>query len=278
MKVFLILFISMVISSAQAQSGYHTDYKVQYELTYKLDSTNLNRSATEILYLFTGSGQSVYMNHNVAHEEEIEEHLNMQQQSKGYGDWNEAGGRYTDFERVSYKNLGENSAINIAEIMDKNYGYQEPNLPLKWEVGEEMQSFSSYTVQAATTSFAGRDYVAWFTMEVPILDGPYLFSGLPGLIVELYDTEKHYHFKMLSIEKLKETKVWRLPKYHTVTREEFMDLEKKGEMAEENEFLRGVREGWAMMTDDAGNVLSESEIRRHRQKEMEMRNNPIELE
>ena len=278
MRTFPFVFIFMVISAVHAQSEYHTDYKIQYELTYHLDSTNLDSSSKETLYLFSGSGQSVYMNHNIAHEEDIEERMRMQQQIQGYGDWNEAGGRNTNFDKIYYKNLVDASVLTVAEIMDKNYGYQEPNIPLVWVVGEEIQSFSGYTVQSATTSFAGRDYVAWFTTEVPILDGPYLFSGLPGLIVELYDTEQHYHFKMLSIEKLEETKIWTVPKYKTVTRSESRELEKKGKLAEVNEFLRGVREGWAMMTDNAGNVMSESEIRRNLLKQKESENNPIELE
>src|SRR5690625_6840867 len=64
-----------------------------------------------------------------------------------------------------------------------------------------------YMALKATTIFGGRHYVAWFTLEVPILDGPYVFSGLPGLILELYDTEEDYHFNLASIQPLKENYV-----------------------------------------------------------------------
>jgi len=273
----LILFLTSPLICV-AQEVYTTDYEVQYELTYHLDSTNLKSSATETLYLFTGSDQSVFMNHNTAHAEEIEVNLERLQRTTGVRDWEAAGARNSIFDKLFYKNMGNEFVWTIEKILDKKYGYQEPAIPLEWEVGEEIQSFSGYTVQPATTSFAGRNYVAWFTMEVPILDGPYLFSGLPGLIVELYDTEKHYHFKMLSIEKLKETKTWKLPKYAKVTREDFIELKKKEVEAETVELLHDVSSGRTKIGKAGGGIMSESEVRRSIKKKKESKNNPIELE
>lgn len=45
--------------------------------------------------------------------------------------------------------------------------------------------------------------LAWFTHEIPISDGPYKFNGLPGLILEISDTENHYNFTLKGVEKLK---------------------------------------------------------------------------
>ena len=38
---------------------------------------------------------------------------------------------------------------------------------------EDSKEFMNYTVHKATTTYAGRDYEAWFT-EIPINDGPYI--------------------------------------------------------------------------------------------------------
>src|SRR5699024_10984101 len=59
-----------------------------------------------------------------------------------------------------------------------------------------------YIAHKATTSFGGRSFEAWFTPEIPIVDGPYVFGGLPGLIIELYDTNRDYHFNLASIQPL----------------------------------------------------------------------------
>ncbi|TDE16824.1 GLPGLI family protein [Dyadobacter psychrotolerans] len=68
---------------------------------------------------------------------------------------------------------------------------------LKWEIGTETDSISGYACTKATTFLGGRHYVAWFTSEIPITDGPYLFWGLPGLIVKISYTKNHYDFTLV---------------------------------------------------------------------------------
>src|SRR5699024_165712 len=72
-----------------------------------------------------------------------------------------------------------------------------------WEMMDSTKTIGKREAHKATVHFGGRDWVAWFTFGVPIQDGPYVFSGLPGLILELYDTKNDYHFNVISIEKLK---------------------------------------------------------------------------
>ena len=43
--------------------------------------------------------------------------------------------------------------------------------------------------------------MAWFTSEIPISEGPWKFHGLPGLIVKLHDTKRHYEFELVSFKK-----------------------------------------------------------------------------
>lgn len=40
----------------------------------------------------------------------------------------------------------------------------------------------------------GRQWIAWFTNEIPFQDGPFKFYGLPGLIVKLEDSEDYHKF------------------------------------------------------------------------------------
>ena len=55
-------------------------------------------------------------------------------------------------------------------------------------------------VQKASCDFGGRRWEAWFTPEIPYSEGPYKFCGLPGLILNIADTDGHYVFELLSIE------------------------------------------------------------------------------
>ena len=78
----------------------------------------------------------------------------------------------------------------------------EKNRP-KWILANEEKKIGNYLCQKAETNYKGRNWIAWFTKEVPISEGPYKFSGLPGLIVEIYDEEKNHEFSLLEVKKNK---------------------------------------------------------------------------
>ncbi|AZQ64013.1 GLPGLI family protein [Flammeovirga pectinis] len=94
----------------------------------------------------------------------------------------------------------------ILEFNDRlfgvNYTYQEKiEDVMKWKLHSDKKIIANYRCQKATVGYAGREYEAWFTMDIPISEGPYKFTGLPGLIVELYDLKKDYHFKLTYFKK-----------------------------------------------------------------------------
>lgn len=97
---------------------------------------------------------------------------------------------------VFYKNFRNNKLI--FRLVNKNNPIivSEPQIPkLKWSLQqEETKIIGKFICQKATTSFRGRDYEAWYTLEIPISNGPWKFQGLPGLILEIYTTDKDRSF------------------------------------------------------------------------------------
>lgn len=277
-NIYLVLFCALPIVSF-AQEVYPTEYEIQYSLEYSIFGDNLDTKQTEVLYLFSSPQTSVFMNHNTAKKEEINKNIERMLQS-GSIDMNKAGQRTSDFPLEIYKNLHEGKTIVKNTLAEKNYIYQESQVPLDWNISSESKDYSGYSVQKATTSFAGRDYEAWFTMEIPLPDGPYVFSGLPGLIVELYDTQKHYHFSLLSIEKLEEPKVWELGKVEEVSKEEYRVVRAKvlENRKSSNPFLNQGSDAVIEIRGADGREISQAEFLRSRRKSRESKNNPIELE
>ncbi|QTE21422.1 GLPGLI family protein [Polaribacter cellanae] len=107
-------------------------------------------------------------------------------------------------EEVSYiieKRISENSYTYYNKYAFEKYQYKD-NLPeLKWQITKESKNILGYKCFLAKTSFSGRNYNAWFSYDIPLSDGPYKFTGLPGLILEIYDTEKVFKFLLIGIEK-----------------------------------------------------------------------------
>ncbi|MDO5395786.1 MAG: GLPGLI family protein [Bacteroidales bacterium] len=80
------------------------------------------------------------------------------------------------------------------------YSDSMPNI--EWEfLPDDNTSILGYECSKATTEFAGRQYTAWFTTEIPLPFGPYKFGGLPGLILKIADSEHQFIWEAMGFER-----------------------------------------------------------------------------
>jgi len=61
---------------------------------------------------------------------------------------------------------------------------------LKWTIGKETKYILNYKCQKATTILKTKNgknkkIIAWYTNQIPVSSGPFIYSGLPGLILEI---------------------------------------------------------------------------------------------
>jgi GLPGLI family protein len=94
-----------------------------------------------------------------------------------------------------------NNVQYIDGIERKLFSYNE-KLEFNWEILPDTSTISNYQVQKAIASFGGRKWIAWFTTEIPIQDGPYKFCGLPGLIVKIHDIDEDYSWVLIGNKNL----------------------------------------------------------------------------
>lgn len=64
---------------------------------------------------------------------------------------------------------------------------------LPWNLSDETKKIGEYVCKKANCQFRGRSYTAWFAEEIPIPTGPWKLFGLPGLILEAYDTNMEFY-------------------------------------------------------------------------------------
>ena len=69
-----------------------------------------------------------------------------------------------------------------------------------WVLHPEHKRFGLYDCRRATGMFHGREYEAWYTLDIPIPSGPFKLGGLPGLILEARTTDGSADFTFVSIE------------------------------------------------------------------------------
>lgn len=179
----------------------------------------------------------------------------------------------TKFDYKLFKNLHTEKLYFFERIGKDRFKYTE-ELPLQdWEIHSETKEIVGYKAQKATTTYAGRDYVAWFTAEISISEGPYKFSGLPGLIIEITDTQKYYHFKLTGFRELNKAASMTIAKdrYTEVSKEDFLTAEENYNRDPLGALSKaGITIGWSKKR--------EQEAKKELKENYKSRNNPIELE
>ena len=70
-----------------------------------------------------------------------------------------------------------------------------------WQLLEGDSIVCGYPCHRATTTFRGRIWTVWYTLDLPYSDGPWKFCGLPGLVLYAYDSEDKFRFNCIGIEK-----------------------------------------------------------------------------
>lgn len=132
-----------------------------------------------------------------------------------------------------YKNYPHGKMTVTDGISLQDFIYVDEMGTQEWSIKKDTsRMIIGYRCQKAECNFRGRNYVAWFAPDIPINDGPWKFTGLPGLIMEIYDKGKQYQFSITGIEKSNEPIVFSKTtlqngKYSKTKREKFLKAKKQ---------------------------------------------------
>jgi len=90
-----------------------------------------------------------------------------------------------NFKKLLYKNL-DNSEIYYKEKRGlKNPKIIKDDVEIYWSFTTETKIIDGSLCNKAYCKFRGRDFEAFYDKSIPFKDGPFKFSGLPGLIIEI---------------------------------------------------------------------------------------------
>ena len=181
------------------------DIQVKYELKFMPDTLERDKFKTQTMVLrMNTKGISVYQEYGKFRSDSVTAARTRNGKIK-LSDTNEAIKYQTkarDYITIA-KSWPEKHKILVRELMglDGTFYYTEDKTDFGWEVDfTQTKEIGGYTCHSAKGSYAGRDYQAWFTPEIPISDGPWLFCGLPGLILEVSSLDKEFLYTCMSIQ------------------------------------------------------------------------------
>ena len=219
MKQFTILISVCILSSisAFAQDTDKAEMECLYRLSFIKDTTN-TVTTDDLMVLRFNKDKSLFYSYN---SYTLDSLLCSDKGSSIQMDILVNGSSKYGKRIVSY-NILKDFRNNQIDYTDNVGGYQE-NLPdFNWSISPEQKKILGYTCQKAMCNFRGRTYEAWFTTEIPVKDGPWKFHGLPGLILEVYDIQKHYSFVFVGLRS-SDANITMLPrKYTQSSREKYL--------------------------------------------------------
>ena len=107
-----------------------------------------------------------------------------------------------------YKNYPQGNITVTDGLSMQDYIYEDELNTQQWEIRDSTKTILNYSCQMAVCNFRGREWTAWFTTDIPVSDGPWKLSGLPGLIMEAYDKGNQYVFTIVGLQKVEDEPIY----------------------------------------------------------------------
>lgn len=149
-------------------------YKIYYNLTYQKDSTDISSKSTELFSLLIGEHSSLFQSEQAKYNDSLIQALSSSKTISDPQMMVNAALAQKKGSRFGFKILKTTEAsINVIDkIFTDSFLYKE-TINLDWKITSKSKQIASYNCKKATTNFAGRQYIAWFTTDIPISEGPY---------------------------------------------------------------------------------------------------------
>jgi GLPGLI family protein len=146
--------------------------------------------------------------------------------------------RMSQARREVYKNITENIMVDEREFMTKMFLINGVAAPFTWKIADGQKTILNFMCMKATYQDSTGSYVAWFTPQILVSNGPAEYGGLPGMIlqVDVNAGERIITAKEVVAEEIDKALLEKPTKGKQVTQEEFHEIvvEKQKEMREMN--------------------------------------------
>lgn len=200
-KLFFLFFVSMPIMAYSQKHIENANLRASYEFYYKTSLEQTEFTNTDLMYLDIGEKNSKFY----SRYQQVRDSIGDKGLEKGLSAFeiNEIRRGYPRGTTTIYYNFLEEQKRSITTNFSYLFAYYDEDRRLpKWQIENQTKEISGYKCQKATTHYLGRDWIAYFTPEIPISQGPWKLWGLPGLIIEATDKNNFFKFTLIGFEEL----------------------------------------------------------------------------
>ncbi|PZP52223.1 MAG: hypothetical protein DI598_01195 [Pseudopedobacter saltans] len=217
LKKFIVLSLAILPFISKAQIALFSNDKneklkdpepsigiVYYDFSYVSDTTKPENVSNQTMALSFGKDYSKFYSSTFKTEDSlIKADLTRQiTEQNGLGNINlSARSSIKGTPDVFLIDLKSEKIFEVKRIGMKSYLVSGDNNTINWDIQDSTKKIGDYTCQKAVGLSKGRNYIVWFSTDLPYSYGPRRLFGLPGLILEAYDETNRivYHFKSLEM-------------------------------------------------------------------------------
>lgn len=210
MKYFSFYFFIILSSICCSQDTLDNDMlEITYNTTFKHKNSFKNHKQEKAILLYD-NGNSLYQVENVMRMDSL--------RSTGFDG---SAPQFFSYNKYAIKTIN-NKIIYSEQIFENEFQYEEI-IDFDWILEDVTKQINGYSCKSATLDYGGRQWKAWYTLEVPISSGPYKFQGLPGLIVKISDATGSYDFELEKIKKVSKKTLEKFLHYKTLSERTIVD-------------------------------------------------------
>ena len=182
MKKILLLFFSVLTSQLLAQENYATSRAIYHAKHSLANAKYLCGKNT----LHFDQYRSLFVHNDYPSENLFTENGTYAEKTKG---------------DVTGQPIFTDLTQKLQFSKRSNLTLEEKVAEIEWQIHvEEQKSIKGFTCIKASGLFAGRQYEAWFSPEIPVSFGPFKLGGLPGLILEAKSSDGKVSWEFVGYE------------------------------------------------------------------------------
>lgn len=118
------------------------------------------------------------------------------------------------------------------QVHSSGLKYEDQVPSIEWQLVDSTKTICEYECKQAIGTVYGRKWTVWYSTDLPLNYGPYILSGLPGLIMAAKDSDGLFDFKVVGIENAPENtlvSIYEEGKHQKCTRKRFLELRSDSE-------------------------------------------------
>ena len=198
----IVIIMCLMCCSSKAIEVLDTSYlHVNYEAKLKMNKEKKHINRNVVLEI--GKDVSVCYDSKFRQFIALDDSLKMVRAS--VGEWirtmenNGTFGRTVSF--AVYKHLPAMNELTYTDEIFRYLYYYEQELPaIDWQMQNADSVVCGYSCSKAVGEWRDRRWTVWYSMDIPIDDGPWKLQGLPGLILHAEDAQGDFFFTCVGIE------------------------------------------------------------------------------